>query len=187
MARASNSNTKFASVNLNRSYGRPAVASPPNSMYSGGTVSGSAATRSRSSSIHGGMLLLTRPTKPQPPGTAVQKGSKVIVPGPVNLPSLRREHAGNDPTITLVGATGSSGWTKTQHEEEAVVPAASTFLESTGMQPLLVCPRLPSPTTLSVGVVDKQQAFEIPDNNTYAQHFCPKFFFSDHHEQQLDL
>jgi hypothetical protein len=88
----------------------------------------------------------------------------------VNLPSLRREHAGNDPTITLVGATGSSGWTKTQHEEEAVVPAASTFPESTGMQPLLVCPRLPSPTTLSAGDVDKQRAFETPDNNTHPQH-----------------
>ncbi|CAK9274853.1 unnamed protein product [Sphagnum jensenii] len=164
MARASNSNTKFASVNLNRSYGRPAVVSPPNSMYSGGTVSGSAATRSRSSSTHGGMLLLTRPTKPQPPGTAVQKGSKVIVPGPVNLPSLRREHAGNDPTITLVGATGSSGWTKTQHEEETVVPAASTFLESTAsaVKPgVYTPPRVhsqqlsPSPSTAKISGIEK--------------------------------
>lgn len=69
------------------------------------------------------MVLLTRSPRPQPASSISSssfsvstsfKGSKLAVPRPVNLPSLRREHAGNDPTISLVGGTGSSGWSKQQ-------------------------------------------------------------------------
>lgn len=138
MARASSSNTKFASVNLNKSYGKPAAASTSGSLSSGNAVLGGASGgRARASS---GMLLLSRPVRPlqQQPGgggggagaaNVPPKSGKVIVPRPVNLPSLRREHAGNDPTIALVGGTGASGWTKTQQQEElpvATVPETTT-------------------------------------------------------------
>lgn len=106
MARAAGSNTKFASVNLNKSYGKPAATTPSGSSNGAGGGGGGSGrlVRSLSSSspssagAHGGMLLLSRP------GTTVpaSKGGKVIVPRPVNLPSLRREHAGNDPSIALV-------------------------------------------------------------------------------------
>lgn len=87
-------------------------------------------------SPHGGMLLLTRPVRSQQPGGApAQKGGKVIVPRPVNLPSLRREHAGNDPTIALVGGTGASGWQKTQQEE---APVVTVLPESTGSLSYLI-------------------------------------------------
>ncbi|CAM6081698.1 unnamed protein product [Calypogeia fissa] len=119
MARASSSSTKFASVNLNKSYGKPAAPA------GGAQLSGSGGSRTRIAS-HGGMLLLTRPvrsssttTTPGVAGAAVlQKGAKLTVPLPVNLPSLRREHAGNDPNIALVGgATGASGWPKQQQQQ----------------------------------------------------------------------
>ena len=40
--------------------------------------------------------------------------SKLTVPKPVNLPSMKKEHAGNDPTLQLVGGHGSGthGWSK---------------------------------------------------------------------------
>ncbi|KAG6549004.1 hypothetical protein Mapa_009446 [Marchantia paleacea] len=116
MARASSSSTKFASVNLNKSYGKP--------VSQGAQLPSSGSSRARIAT-HGGMLLLTRPVRSQPAAAAVQKGAKLTVPRPVNLPSLRREHAGNDPTIALVGGTGASGWTKQQQkeaEEAAVSP-----------------------------------------------------------------
>ncbi|KAL2634522.1 hypothetical protein R1flu_006001 [Riccia fluitans] len=113
MARASSSSTKFASVNLNKSYGKPAS--------QGAQVPSAGSSRSRITT-HGGMLLLTRPSvRSQPAAAAAQKGAKLTVPRPVNLPSLRREHAGNDPTIALVGGTGASGWTKQQQKESEEV------------------------------------------------------------------
>lgn len=46
------------------------------------------------------------------------------MPRPVNLPSLRREHAGNDPSIALVGGSGSgAGWTKAAPVQEDMTPA----------------------------------------------------------------
>ena len=129
MARAAGSNTKFASVNLNKSYGKPATggAGSGNGSGSGSGALGSAGRAARTSSSHGGMLLLSRPGAT---GAAVQKGGKVIVPRPVNLPSLRREHSGNDPSIALVSGSGASGWTKAPVQEEAPVPATTS--ETTG-------------------------------------------------------
>ncbi|KAJ7519227.1 hypothetical protein O6H91_20G029700 [Diphasiastrum complanatum] len=110
MARNSGA-TKFASVNLNQSYGKqPQAAASPTALGLG--------TRSRlPGTTHGGMLLLTRPTRPQPAG---QKSLKLSVPRPVNLPSLRREHSGNDPTVSLVGGSAASGWTKQQQSFEDI-------------------------------------------------------------------
>lgn len=128
MARAAGSNPKFASVNLNKSYGKPATGGA-GSGNGAGSGSGSAGRAARTaSSPHGGMLLLSRPGAG---GVSVQKGGKVIVPRPVNLPSLRREHAGNDPSIALVGGSGSSGWTKAPVQDEAPVAAAASS-ETTG-------------------------------------------------------
>ena len=42
-----------------------------------------------------------------------KKAPKVSVPKPVNLPSMKKEHAGNDPTTQLVGGGGGiHGWQK---------------------------------------------------------------------------
>nr|XP_024389670.1 uncharacterized protein LOC112289022 isoform X3 [Physcomitrium patens] len=130
MARAAGSNTKFASVNLNKSYGKSTTGAggSGNGSGAGSGALGSAGRAARNSS-HGGMLLLSRPGV----ATSVQKG-KVIVPRPVNLPSLRREHAGNDPTIALVGGSGASGWTKASlHEDQSPAAAAATSETSTGI------------------------------------------------------
>ncbi|XP_024380724.1 uncharacterized protein [Physcomitrium patens] len=132
MARAAGSNTKFASVNLNKSYGKPTAGAGGSGNGSGsGTGALGGAGRAGRTSSHGGMLLLSRSGV----ATSVPKGGRVIVPRPVNLPSLRREHAGNDPSIALVGGSGSSGWTKTLvHEEQApVAVAVATPETSTGM------------------------------------------------------
>eukprot|EP00200_Dunaliella_tertiolecta_P019936 CAMPEP_0202406140 /NCGR_PEP_ID=MMETSP1128-20130828/8224_1 /ASSEMBLY_ACC=CAM_ASM_000463 /TAXON_ID=3047 /ORGANISM="Dunaliella tertiolecta, Strain CCMP1320" /LENGTH=146 /DNA_ID=CAMNT_0049010905 /DNA_START=141 /DNA_END=577 /DNA_ORIENTATION=- len=48
-----------------------------------------------------GMLVLSK--KPR-------VGSKLSVPLPVNLPSIKKEHAGNDPNTQLVPAAGSGSW-----------------------------------------------------------------------------
>lgn len=142
MARAAGSNTKFASVNLNKSYGKPASAAGASSSggnNNGGAGAGRLLARSSSSSpSHGGMLLLSRP------GAAVpSKGGKVIVPRPVNLPSLRREHAGNDPSIALVGGSGSGGWTKAapvqQQEEVPVVAVSASETTATTTAGMFVC------------------------------------------------
>eukprot|EP00959_Pyramimonas_sp_CCMP1952_P006934 144742-Pyramimonas_sp.AAC.3 len=47
-------------------------------------------------------------------------GSKLAVPKPVNLPSIKKEHAGNDPTTQLV-PTGapSSGWKTEETQPKA--------------------------------------------------------------------
>ncbi|BDA40478.1 hypothetical protein COCOBI_01-1310 [Coccomyxa sp. Obi] len=47
--------------------------------------------------------------------------SKLAVPKPVNLPSLRKENSGNDPNVKIVPASGS-GWEKI--EEPAPAPPA---------------------------------------------------------------
>ncbi|MCO5581598.1 hypothetical protein L7F22_035486 [Adiantum nelumboides] len=108
MARTGSS-SKFVPVNLNNSYGQTVPLS------NGGTNS-SVLGRSRSfSNSYGGMVSLSRPSRAASSSSSsatVSRASKLAVPRPVNLPSLRREHSGNDPTIALVGSLGSSGWNK---------------------------------------------------------------------------
>mmetsp|Transcript_38882 Transcript_38882/g.92093 ORF Transcript_38882/g.92093 Transcript_38882/m.92093 type:complete len:262 (+) Transcript_38882:889-1674(+) len=49
----------------------------------------------------------------------VQQGSKLSIPRPVNLPSLRKEHGGNDPTTQLVNAGSIVGWNRQQDDSSA--------------------------------------------------------------------
>ncbi|KAH7293680.1 hypothetical protein KP509_28G036600 [Ceratopteris richardii] len=110
MAR-SGSSSKFVPVNLNNSYGQTV------SLSNGGAASSSSGLgRSRSfNNSYGGMVPLSRSSRITSSSSSSATGSrtsKLAVPRPVNLPSLRREHSGNDPTIALVGSLGSSGWSK---------------------------------------------------------------------------
>ncbi|XP_031492216.1 uncharacterized protein LOC116258907 [Nymphaea colorata] len=102
--------SKFVSVNLNKSYGKP-------SSLNGGNGLGGGGGRGRPSG-HGGMVVLSRPRSLGSPG---QKGPRLAVPPPMNLPSLRKEHEKADPSSSsLVGVAGpglgstssSMGWMK---------------------------------------------------------------------------
>ncbi|CAN6480154.1 unnamed protein product [Victoria cruziana] len=104
--------SKFVSVNLNKSYGKP-------SSLNGGNGLGGGGGRGRPSG-HGGMVVLSRPRSLVSPG---QKGPRLAVPSPLNLPSLRKEHEKTDPSSSsLVGAAGPGlgstssgmGWMKPQ-------------------------------------------------------------------------
>ncbi|WJX89659.1 hypothetical protein P8452_71638 [Trifolium repens] len=84
-----NSGTKYVSVNLNKSYGQNS------------TVSGSTRTPARPAG--GGMALLSRPRSSQKVGT------KLAVPPPLNLPSLRKEHERFDSLGSGGGQAGGAG------------------------------------------------------------------------------
>lgn len=95
----SGSGNRFVSVNLNKSYGQHTTSS-------GSSHSSSGRPRpSGHSHGHGGMLVLTRP-RAQVGG---QKGSKLAVPPPMNLPSLRREHGASDLAVGHAVGGGNSG------------------------------------------------------------------------------
>ncbi|KAK9832885.1 hypothetical protein WJX74_000765 [Apatococcus lobatus] len=108
MSSQRNSDNRFANRNVNTAFSRTnsgpgAQASAPR--YGQGLISlGSAPRRSRS----GG-----------PPAP------KVSVPRPVNLPSLKKENAGNDPATQLVPTGGAGGWQRPGSEEEAAAQAAA--------------------------------------------------------------
>ncbi|KAK4253053.1 hypothetical protein QN277_010881 [Acacia crassicarpa] len=107
--------TKFASVNLNKSYGQT---SHQHSSHSSSYTS----SRSRPSGhggAGGGMVVLSRPRSSQ------KAGPRLSVPPPLNLPSLRKEHEkfdslglGGGPAGGGVSGSGSRpsssgmGWTK---------------------------------------------------------------------------
>ncbi|GLJ48184.1 hypothetical protein SUGI_1017410 [Cryptomeria japonica] len=94
---------KFVSVNLNKSYGQ----------QGGSGMGHPGGGRSRPGGGHGGMLVLSRPRTTQ--GAAGPKGSKLAVPPPLNLPSLRREHGGTDSvaqTGVVTTSTAPVGWIK---------------------------------------------------------------------------
>ncbi|XP_008241499.1 PREDICTED: uncharacterized protein LOC103339924 isoform X2 [Prunus mume] len=104
--------TKFVSVNLNKSYGQPSHHPPHPSSYG--------SNRGRPGSHgSGGMVVLSRPR------SANKAGSKLSVPPPLNLPSLRKEHERFDSLGSGGGAAGGGasgsgsrpsssgvGWTK---------------------------------------------------------------------------
>ncbi|CAD5177814.1 unnamed protein product [Musa acuminata subsp. malaccensis] len=118
--------SKFVSVNLNRSYGQPS--SSTSSVYgrsrpgSGGGGSGG-----------GGMVVLSRARSSA--SSAAKTGQKLAVPPPLNLPSLRKEHERFDPassasavghgSAALGARAGSSalGWSK------PVIPPPSSMVE----------------------------------------------------------
>ncbi|KAK9843393.1 hypothetical protein WJX81_000196 [Elliptochloris bilobata] len=50
--------------------------------------------------------------------SGVTAGPKVFVPKPVNLPSLRKENAGNDVTTQIVPTSGGGSWQQPQGEQQ---------------------------------------------------------------------
>ncbi|XP_059623867.1 uncharacterized protein LOC132266876 isoform X2 [Cornus florida] len=117
MANPGGVGTKFVSVNLNKFYGQPSHHQRPSYSSSYGQA---AASRGRPSSSHGsGMVVLSRPRSSQKVGT------KLSVPPPLNLPSLRKEHEKYDLSGSGGGSVGGAasgsgsrptssgmGWTK---------------------------------------------------------------------------
>lgn len=84
-----NHGSKFVSVNLNKSYGQSSHHSHYTHFTGGGGSYGQAAGRGRvGGGGGGGMLVLSRTRGGVPPKVA----SKLSVPPPLNLPSLRKEH-----------------------------------------------------------------------------------------------
>ncbi|KAF8406329.1 hypothetical protein HHK36_008415 [Tetracentron sinense] len=117
--------SKFVSVNLNKSYGQP-----PRSL---GNAGGSR-IRTASNGSSGGMVVLSRPRSSIP--VSQKPGSRLSVPPPLNLPSLRKEHERSDSSSSGGGSAGAAssgsgsrptsagmGWTK---------PAPSALQEKNG-------------------------------------------------------
>ncbi|KAJ8476162.1 hypothetical protein OPV22_019889 [Ensete ventricosum] len=116
--------SKFISVNLNRSYGQPSSSSSSSSSVYG---------RSRPGSGGGGMVVLSRARSSA--SSAAKTAQKLAVPPPLNLPSLRKEHERFDPassasavghgSAALGARAGSSslGWSK------PVLPPPSSTVE----------------------------------------------------------
>ncbi|KAK8321098.1 hypothetical protein V6Z12_A12G080400 [Gossypium hirsutum] len=73
---------KFVSVNLNKYYAQQSSKQHYHSHHSGSYGS----NRARTGAGNGGMVVLSRPRSSQ------KSGSKLSVPPPLNLPSLRKEH-----------------------------------------------------------------------------------------------
>ncbi|MCO5554650.1 hypothetical protein L7F22_008183 [Adiantum nelumboides] len=99
---------KFASVNLNDSYGKPDRGGSANSSNNG-TPSGSGKPRISSS---GGMLVLSRPGRSQPPSPSPSPKpgqARLGIPSPVNLPSLKRETSAGE---NLPSSPPTAGWIK---------------------------------------------------------------------------
>ncbi|XP_057501319.1 LOW QUALITY PROTEIN: uncharacterized protein LOC130785214 [Actinidia eriantha] len=101
MANPGGVGTKFLSVNLNKSYGPVSHHQQP---HGSGSYGQAAATRARPSSHGsgggGGMVVLSRPRSSQ------KVGSKLSVPPPLNLPSLRKEHERFDVSGSGGGSAG---------------------------------------------------------------------------------
>jgi hypothetical protein len=117
----SGTGNRFVSVNLNKSYGQHTTSS------GSGHSSSGRPRPSGNSHGHGGMLVLSRPRAQ----VAGQKGSKLAVPPPMNLPSLRREHGVSDLAVGhAVGGgnagsgpgsgSGSFGWSKLPPENTSI-------------------------------------------------------------------
>lgn len=96
---------KFASVNLNESYGKPDRGGSANNNNSS---SSSSSGKPRISSP-GGMLVLSRPGRTQPPSPKPGQ-ARLGIPSPVNLPSLKRESSAADPLPA--SSPPHAGWTK---------------------------------------------------------------------------
>lgn len=69
--------------------------------------------------------------RPRVASAAGQTSSKLAVPRPVNLPSLRKEHGGNDPSTQIVAPGGTQGWNKPSEETAAGAPGLSPLLGGT--------------------------------------------------------
>ncbi|GIL74137.1 hypothetical protein Vretimale_4920 [Volvox reticuliferus] len=94
---------KYANSNLNAVFAKPTASAAAQSSTSG-TIN------------RNGMLVLSKRT------ARAVSGAKVVVPKPVNLPSLKKEHAGNDPSTQLVPAGASAGWAKPEEQAPPTQP-----------------------------------------------------------------
>eukprot|EP00803_Ostreobium_quekettii_P003836 evm.model.scf_2621.2 EVM.evm.TU.scf_2621.2 scf_2621:10703-18230(+) len=93
------SGKRYNNANLNSLFERPAEKP---------SLSGSTSGVMRS-----GMLILQGHRSQRTRFGSGPAGGKLAIPKPVNLPSLRKEHSGNDPNTQLVPSTsGAGGWAK---------------------------------------------------------------------------
>jgi len=82
---------------------------------------------------HGMVMLGSAKARPRQ-ATAV--GGKLSVPKPINLPSMKKEHGGNDPTTNLVASgTAAGGWKKDDKEEESIPAPSMLTSQSTWASP----------------------------------------------------
>ncbi|KAG6508303.1 hypothetical protein ZIOFF_033677 [Zingiber officinale] len=120
--------SKFVSVNLNKSYGQPISSSSVHGRLRSGSAGGGGS---------GGMVVLSRARSSV--SSSAKAAQKLAIPPPLNLPSLRKEHERFDPASAGSGAgngslglgsrTGSSilGWSKPE-----IPPASSSVPEKDG-------------------------------------------------------
>ncbi|GAX74645.1 hypothetical protein CEUSTIGMA_g2093.t1 [Chlamydomonas eustigma] len=107
-----NSQAKYANLNLN--------ASLTSKSGLGVGATGSGLAQGASTLTKGGLLVLSK--RPR-----AATGSKLSVPKPVNLPSIKKEHAGNDPSTQLVPASSGSGtWTKPEDVPPETTPSLTS-------------------------------------------------------------
>eukprot|EP00882_Tetradesmus_deserticola_P006733 GHRQ01007086.1.p1 GENE.GHRQ01007086.1~~GHRQ01007086.1.p1 ORF type:complete len:427 (+),score=116.81 GHRQ01007086.1:83-1363(+) len=94
---------KFANSNLN------------------GIFAGKPAGQASSGVNRFGMLTMALPKRTK--STTTTAGAKLVVPKPVNLPSIKKEHQGNDPSTQLVpSGTAGTGWSKPEEPQPAPQP-----------------------------------------------------------------
>eukprot|EP00803_Ostreobium_quekettii_P004783 evm.model.scf_122.15 EVM.evm.TU.scf_122.15 scf_122:116426-122982(+) len=98
---------RYNNANLNSLFERPSE-----------KPSGSGAT---SGVMRSGMLILQGHRSQRTRFGSGPAGGKLAIPKPVNLPSLRKEHSGNDPNTQLVPPSGGGGggWHKPPEEHHA--------------------------------------------------------------------
>lgn len=113
---ADNNSNKFANSNLNAIFQKP----QPQRLNS-------------AAGQRHGMLLLggakTTRARAQP------GGAKLAVPKPVNLPSIKKEHAGNDPATQLVPAGSTAGGWKTDEQQQQQPPPQASHSAKTQPPP----------------------------------------------------
>ncbi|WOL02793.1 hypothetical protein Cni_G11512 [Canna indica] len=122
--------SKFVSVNLNRSYGQP-------SSSSSSSIHGRSRPGSGGGGGSGGMVVLSRARSSS--SSVAKTAQKLAVPPPMNLPSLRKEHERFDPASSTSGAghgspalgsragPSSLGWSK-----PALPPTSSVMEKDAG-------------------------------------------------------
>lgn len=105
--------------------------------YGRGTAVNGAATQGEKSGAQrfgSGLVSLGAPKRKT---TSTSASGKLTVPKPVNLPSLKKEHAGNDPTTQIVPSGG--GWSRPTEQQQATgyvrQPALSTGSTWAASQP----------------------------------------------------
>lgn len=115
--------------------------------------SSSTGTQSGAQRFGGGLVSLGAPKRK----TTTTTAGKLAVPKPVNLPSLKKEHAGNDPTTQIVPSGTGGGWSKPEEQagqpdsRQPALTAASTWASSQGLQPRPGVPEFASSYTSGRG------------------------------------